>query len=388
MVLFSIVACESDNKHESDEAKVTYTCSMHPQVVSGKPGKCPICGMELVVFDRNNQDPTLTLSQSQISLANITSMPVGDTLMQGAYRRINGRITVDPSRTVYVSSKFAGRIDRMYVKEKGVRVFKGQPLFAIYSEDLLALLKEYMVANAQVKAFPKDARFSEIEAAAKNKLKLYGLTDNYITKLSEKTGPDSHITINAENDGIVADVFVQEGGYVSLGADVMRIENYNRLWAEAEVNSQFVSSIKIGQRVKVAVTGYEDLLDATVSFITPDLESNTQIQIVRVEIGNVDNRLQPGAQAVLQFPVGADVGSLSVPADAVIRDGRGAHVWIDIGKGKFSPRMVETGVENADEVEITSGLASGEHVVVSGAYLLYSEYILKKGANPMSSHNH
>jgi Cu(I)/Ag(I) efflux system membrane fusion protein len=276
----------------------------------------------------------------------------------------------------------------MYVKEKGVKISRGQPLFAIYSEELLALQKEYILANAQVKAFPDDSRFKDIEKAAKNKLKLYGLSDKYIKQLSEKTQPDSHITINAETEGMVADVLVQEGQYVSVGGDVMRIENYAHLWAEAEVNSQSASSIKIGQRVQVAVSGYEELLDGKVSFIAPDLESNTQIQIVRVEIANVNNRLQPGVQAVLQFPIGGKVGSLSVPADAVIRDGKGAHVWIDNGKGKFAPRMVETGVENADQVEITDGVTEGERVVVTGAYLLYSEYILKKGANPLAAHNH
>lgn len=388
MVLFSFTACKTDHKDKSAETKVTYTCSMHPQIVSDKPGKCPICGMELVVFDRNNQDPALTLSESQISLANITSIPVGDSLMRGAYRRINGRIAVDPSKTVYVSSRFAGRIDKIYVKEKGVNISKGQPLFAIYSEELLALEKEYMVANAQVKAFPDDSRFKEIEKAARNKLKLYGLSDNLIKRLSEKTQVDSHVIINAETDGTVAELSVQEGQYVSLGADLMRIENYTRLWVEAEVNSQSASSIKIGQHVQAAVSGYEKLLDGKVSFIEPDLESNTQIQIVRVEIANVNNRLQPGAQVVLQFPLTAAVGSLSVPVDAVIRDGKGAHVWIDNGKGKFTPRMVETGVENADEVQIRTGVEEGERVVVSGAYLLYSEYILKKGKNPMAAHNH
>src|SRR5690606_1329697 len=109
---------------------------------------------------------------------------------------------------------------------------------------------------------------------------------------------------------------------------------------------------------------------------------------VRGTIPNPDNRWQPGLQANILLPIKSAGDVITLPVDAVIRDGKGMHVWLEESPGKFVPQMVKTGQENADMVEITDGLSEGDKVVVTGAYLLYSEYILKKGADPMAGHNH
>lgn len=389
MMPFVTISCgDAHEEKEAGKAKLTYTCSMHPQIIRDKPGKCPICGMDLVVFDRNNQDPSLTLSESQRALANITTIVVGDSLL-GGYRAVNGRVVTDPSKTVYIASRFAGRMDKMYVRETGVKILAGRPLYMIYSEALSALQQEFMVAFAQAKAFPQDEKFREIEAAARQKLKLYGITDAHINRLSEKKQPDPYVTVFAQVDGFVAELSVQEGQYVNEGDPVMRIEDYRRLWVEGDVYASFASSVTNGQNVEVSIAGDENnLLPGKVSFIAPNLESNSQIQRIRVEISNVKNQWQPGLQAIVRFPVSTKRTSLTVSADALIRDAKGTHLWVETGKGKFVPRMVETGLETAEGVEIKSGIEKGEKVVVTGAYLLSSEYILKKGSNPMAAHEH
>ena len=126
----------------------------------------------------------------------------------------------------------------------------------------------------------------------------------------------------------------------------------------------------------------------TIQFINPALQTGSQLLQVRGTIPNPGNQWQPGQQVNILVPVEAKTDALTLPVDAVIRDGKGRHVWIETAKGKYEPRKVVTGMENFESVEIKEGLEPGEKVVVTGAYLLYSEYVLKKGADPMKAHKH
>ncbi|MNL25881.1 Macrolide export protein MacA [compost metagenome] len=119
-----------------------------------------------------------------------------------------------------------------------------------------------------------------------------------------------------------------------------------------------------------------------INFITPSLQSGTQLTQVRGSVPNPGNQWQPGLQANVFLPSANKGNVLTLPVDAVIRDGKGMHVWIKTGKETFEPRLVKTGTENDSQVEISEGLKNGDQVVVTGAYLLYSEYVLKKGKNP------
>ena len=137
--------------------------------------------------------------------------------------------------------------------------------------------------------------------------------------------------------------------------------------------------------MKVIVPGYEDQPQTmTVDFINPALQASKQTIQLRGTIANSNNQWQAGQQAIVLLTSSEQKMKLTLPVDAVIRDGSGTHVWIEIEKGKYQPRMVTIGSETFSEVEITSGLKKGDIVVASGAYLLYSEFILKKGKNPMS----
>lgn len=382
--LFLAACKEAGKKEVADEKKQTYTCPMHPQIVQDKPGTCPICGMDLVPFDKNNKDASLTLGESQIALANITTMVVGTGALSN-FKQLNGRLATDPEKTTVISSRVPGRIEVLYVKETGVKVIKGQPLYKIYSEQLASLQQEYLLAVAQVKQFPDDARFQQIEKAARQKLALYDQSDAQTTQLVRSGKVSPYVTYPATVSGVVSEVTATEGQYVAEGGAVMRLESYNQLWVEADVYPAEASAIHIGQSVKVIVSGWEnDPQMMTVQFINPALQSGSQLMQVRGRISNPDNRWQPGQQVNVLLPVQSKGNVMSLPVDAVIRDGKGTHVWIEKARGKFEPRMVRTGMENFDSVEITDGLKEGDTVVVTGAYLLYSEYILKKGSDPMA----
>lgn len=382
-----VAACKSEVKETKagvTAKKQTYTCPMHPQVIKEEMGTCPICGMDLVPFEKNSNEKALKVDEKRQLLANITTLVIGANSLNGT-KQLNGRLTIDPEQSSYISSRIAGRIEQLYVRETGVRVKKGQPLYQLYSEQLAALQQEYLMAVAQQKQFPGDKIEQQLVASAKQKLLLYGQSPGQLQALLSSQKKNPYVTFFAPQGGLVAEISVTPGQYVSEGGAIMRLEGYGELWVEADVYPNEAGSIKVGQKVKVVIPGWEDRpQEMTIDFITPSLLSGTQLTQIRGSIPNPNQQWQPGAQANVFVPVGNQKSSaLTLPVDAVIRDGKGMHVWLKNGKDSFEPKRVTTGQENENQVEITTGLSGGEQVVVTGAYLLYSEYILKKGKNPI-----
>lgn len=379
-------ACNT--KKTADKGAQTYTCPMHPQIVQQGPGTCPICGMDLVPVNATGKGNELMLDKNQIALANITTITAGAGDL-GNFKRLNGKLAVNPQRTVYISSRAPGRIEQLYVKETGVPVRKGQPLYRIYSEQLASLQQEYLLAAAQSAAFPDNARFQQIETAARQKLRLYDVSDHTLDQIKQTKKTDPYITYTASANGVVAALQADEGQYVTEGSPVLQLEDYDALWVEADVYPAELNQVSVGKKVKVAVNGWEDQpVDMQVEFITPALQTGTQLAQVRGTIANKQQQWQPGMQANIYLPSGERTNVITLPVNAVIRDEKGAHVWLKRGRDRFVPRMVKTGSENSDQVEITEGVKAGDLVVVTGAYLLYSEFVLKKGANPMAGHSH
>ncbi|MGE5520174.1 MAG: efflux RND transporter periplasmic adaptor subunit [Candidatus Dadabacteria bacterium] len=382
-VFFSACADKSSTPSKG-KVEQTYTCPMHPQVIANKPGNCPICGMQLVPFDKNNQENYLLLGASQQALANITTMTVGNSNFSN-YTRLNGTLVVNSESTSYVSSRVAGRVDQLYVKQTGVTVNKGQSLYRIYSEQLSTLQQEYLVMVAQAKQFPDENRFQEMEKASRQKLLLYGQTPGQLEQLVRNQKVFPYVTYFSPSSGTVSELSITEGQYVAEGSPIMKLEGYNNLWVQADIYPSEANKVKVGQNVKVIISGYEDQpINTTINFIAPALEQGSQIMQARATIPNQGNKWQAGLQAVVLLPTTNGNKGLTLPVDAVIRDAHGSHVWLAAGEGKYAPQMVTTGRESADQVEITSGLEEGQEVVVTGAYLLYSEFVLKKGKNPMA----
>lgn len=380
------------NKEETEvattEKKLTYTCPMHPQIISEKPGTCPVCGMDLVLFDKTNVSDNLTLNESQRALANVTT----DTIKTGSFssfKQLNGRLVVNPEQTEFVSSRVAGRLENLFVKETGVPVRKGQTLYTIYSEQLAALQQEYLIALAQIEAFPGDDKFRQLADGARQKLLLYGQTDGQLQQLRSKKQPSPFISYASPVDGVVAEMFVTEGQYVGEGSAIMRVEGYNNIWVEADLYPAEASLVKNGDRVNVSIAGSNlEPQSMKVEFIAPALQTGSQLLTIRGSISNPGNQLKAGMQALVEIPVSNTSNAITLPVDAIIRYQKGAHVWKEISNGKFAPVMVETGVDNFNRVEIVKGINVGDVVVTSGAYLLYSEFVLKKGKDPMAGHNH
>lgn len=387
------VASQSAEGHQH-AAGTQYTCPMHPQIVRDAPGSCPICGMDLVPIKKTGASNTsLVLSESQMKLANVSVQ----TVSQGNISNVtvlNARLAADQEQTEVISSRVAGRIERLFVKETGQAVRKGQVLYEIYSEPLLIDQQEYLIAVAQEQAFPAENKYVQFRQASAQKLRLYGMTPAQITKLARTKIVQPRIPFVAPSGGTVTEIAASEGQYVAEGALLYRLVNLGQLWVEAELYSGEAGFVKVGDRVPVEVVGSENgqNLTARVAFINPEYREGSQVLTMRAVLPNPGGRFQPGQQARVTIRhEGGSVArsgqkgpSLTLPTQAVVRAGEGSVVFVQTAANTFQPRQVQTGTETDERVAITSGLTGDEAVVMSGAYLLYSEMILKKGINPFT----
>ncbi|MBY0479252.1 MAG: efflux RND transporter periplasmic adaptor subunit [Chitinophagaceae bacterium] len=387
---FVFTSCKSKT-HAHEESDVYYTCSMDPQVVEQKPGKCPICKMELTVVKKSNGEKRdeLQLSDQQMQLGNIQT----DTIRTGTIGDrlvLTASLNFDQMKTSSVSSRVMGRIEKLYFKNMGDYVSKGAALYAIYSEDLNNAKQEYLLSLEQKKTFATETviDFEQLLQSAKNKLLLWGLTEAQINELAKIKKSTSLTTFFSTASGYITAMEIREGDYVMEGGTIVKLADLSTLWAEAQVYTSQLSTIDLNGTATVQLPDMEGKeLKGRIEFVNPEINPDTRINLIRVSIPNIGNQLKPGMPAYVVLK-STQRTTLTLPIDAVIRDGKGATVWIRTGAQSFKSKMVQVGLESNDQIEIKSGLTAGDVVVVRGAYLLHSEYVFKKGADPMAGHNH
>lgn len=380
-------AC-SGKKHAGEHVEnsdVFYSCSMHPQVMESKPGKCPICQMPLTAVKKSKvQEDELQLSDQQIQLGNISV----DTIRSGnigSQTVLTAVLNFDQTKTSAISSRVMGRVEQLYFKNIGDYIRKGDKLFDIYSEELNNAKQEYLLALERQKTFPNTdvIDFNSLVQSARNKLTLWGMSNPQITQLELGGKASPTTTFYSTANGYITSLDVRQGDYIMEGGTVVQLVDLSTLWAEAQVYTSQFSQLQQSASAIVRIPELGDeSINGRISFINPEIVPESRINLIRVSIPNKNKRLKPGMSAYVYLS-GSKRSSLTLPIDAVIRDTRGATVWIKTGNNTFKYIMVKVGEEEGNRIEIRSGLQSGDLVVITGAYLLNSEYIFKKGVNPM-----
>lgn len=389
-LFFVLASCKNKNKIAEDP-DTYYTCSMDPQVVEYKPGKCPICKMDLTPVKKKNGEnkDELQLSEQQIQLGNIQT----DTIRNGTIGDqlvLTATLNFDQMKTSSVSSRVMGRVERLFYKNMGDYVKKGSPLYEIYSEDLNNAKQEYVLALDKKKTFAAETviDFDQLIQSARNKLLLWGINEPQIKELAQSKKASPTTTFYSTAGGNITQLDIREGDYVMEGGTIVKLADLSTLWAEAQVYTSQMAEVNTGSMAVVQLPDFDNKeIKGSIEFVNPEINPDTRINLIRVSIPNAGNQLKPGmpAYVILKSPQRT---SLTLPIDAVIRDGKGATVWIKTGDNTFKSVMVQTGLESNDRIEIKSGLKEGDVVVLTGAYLLHSEYVFKKGADPMAGHNH
>ncbi len=373
----------SDHGHESGAGKELYQCAMHPNVVSDRPGNCPICGMELTLVKSVQAKgipgrAPIQLTDQQVQLINTRTVPVVKAPVEKAIRAV-GQVVVNEEKTAALNSRVTGWVEKLYVDTTGAPVKKGQPLMALYSPELYSAQQDYLIARRQGGSLAESAR---------KRLELWGISAEQIAEL-EKTGTASNtLDLTAPVDGTVIEKKVQPAQMVQPGMLLYRIADLSEVWVQAEIYESELPFVEKDQKAIVRLPAYSEReWEGRVDFIYPFLEGKTRTNMVRIALPNPDGILKPEmyVNVELQSSLGEQ---LSVPASAVFNTGRQQYVFVETERGVFIPKLIELGPMVADRQVIRSGVQAGDAVVVDGNFLIDSESQLKAAASGSSHAGH
>ena len=317
----------------------------------------------------------LILSDAQVQLANIKVIEVNEGSV-GNIKIFTGVVKFNELHAVNISSRATGRIQKLFFKNTGETVNKGDSLYQFYSDELVATEREYFTLQSNNWNF--NGKY-EPSSVLEDKLLFLGMLPAQIEQLRNDGKILFNVTILSPVNGTIRSINVTEGQYANAGLTLFELVDYNQLWVEAQVYQDDLQFLEVGMPsvITIPFAGNRPI-KSSISFISPSFEQGKNVTLIRTMIDNPDKSLYPGMLALLSVQLQTKSGVV-VPASAVIADRNGSRVWIRNEDGSFSGRIVTIGIQSKGSVLIVSGLKSNEYLVTSGAYLLDSELILKKG---------
>ena len=378
------------------ERKVLYWYDpMHPAYKSDKPGIAPDCGMTLVPKYAEDESMakmpmgTVTITPEKQSLAGVrTTVVERKSLVRDI--RTTAQIVADETRIAHVHVKVAGYIDKVYVDFVGQLIKKGQPLFTLYSPDLVSTQEEYLIAK-RGNATLGNAPFQEISEgsqsllqSARQRLKLWDISDEQIKELDVTGKVSKNLTFYSPITGFVTDRKAFPQTSVTPDTELYTVSDLSTVWANADIYEYEVPFVHLGQRVSLGMSYYPGkTYTGTISYIYPTVDSQTRTVKVRMQIPNPGFELKPQMFADAQLHV--DYGTkILVPQEAVLNSGTEQHVFVVHDGGIFEPRKITIGPVVDGKAVILSGLKAGETIVVAGNFLIDSESGLKSAMNGMA----
>lgn len=386
-LLVAVVGCSKPGESsKADSGADYYTCTMHPSVKSMDPGKCPICGMDLVpVMKKDAQSQAVPAAASSHPEMNEFSVPVerqqqiGVTYATVKSRSLNrairavGFIVPDQKRLWSFVSRVDGYVQQLFVTSPGELVEKDAPLLSIYSPDLLTAERELVMLSAS----RRDGRASEsadrLIEAAKLRLRQWSVTDEQIADLEKSGKPSEILMLHSPFHGVVAKVTASQGASVKVGDALVDVADLSKVWVWADFYETEIGMLRQGQKVGVVSVPYPGrTFDGTIALIDPFVDPVTRTARVRIDVENAELLLRPGmyVNADLQLE---PVTALSVPVDAIMPTGMRNLVFVDKGSGRLEPRFVFLGGKFGDFYAVQKGLAAGERVVNSANFLIDAE---------------
>jgi membrane fusion protein, copper/silver efflux system len=389
-------------EEKKPEQSVIWTCSMHPQIRLPNPGKCPICFMDLIPLTKDTQTGEsdvvslrqITMSPLSVKLAEVSVEPVKRRSL-GVDTRMVGKVDYDETRLGYITTYMGGRIDKLYVDYTGSVVTKGQAVASIYSPELLTAQAELIQAVQSGRELEKSGLTRVRDAAmqtanaAKEKLRLLGLTNDQIEAFIKSGVPSDHITLHAPMSGIVIKKEVLEGMYVQTGTKIYTIADLSHVWVVLEAYESDLHWIKLGQHVEFQAEAFAgEVFRGTTVYIDPLVNEQTRTVRIRLDVPNPAGKLKPGmfVRAIEKGRSGTEKESLAIPASAPLITGKRAIVYVQLpGKeGTYEGREIILGPRAGDFYMVRSGLSEGDLVVTKGNFKIDSAVQLQAKPSMMS----
>ncbi len=353
-----------------------FTCSMHPSVKQTEPGKCPICGMDLIPVTKEQQAlGVVTIDETRRQLIGVRTAKVVLAPLRSSFRAL-GHVSYDESGLTDVSIKVRGWITKLFVNRTGQRVARGQPLFTLYSPELYNAEQDFLLATkSALGAASVDGgnRGGGLAKASRQRLHLLGLSEAELDAIVARDAPLENVSFPSPASGFVTEKDVVEGASVEPGMRLFRLAALDKVWIEAEVYEADLAHVHGGQHADVTLDYLPGrTYDATVAYVYPYLDPKTRTGRVRMELANKDLELRPGMFANVALT--ADLGMrLQVPAAAVVYTGPRRLVFVDLGEGRFKPQEVDVGIQSNGMYEVRSGLRADDVVATSGVFLIAAE---------------
>lgn len=364
---------EHNHRTENTQTDEHWTCSMHPQIDESEAGQCPICGMDLIPKNTVQSDEEIIgedeilMTQSAIKLADIQTYTVEKGIpKKNVY--LLGKAQADERKIAELTARFSGRIEKLYVNFTGQNVKKGQRLATIYSPELVIAQKELTEAMAFKNSNPS------FYTAARNKLKLWDLSDKQINDIEKRGKPKLYFDILSPISGTVTVRHVALGDYIKEGNALFQVVDLTKIWVLFDAYESDLPWLKTGDNVNFVFQSLPGKkFNAKITFIDPFIEAQTRVAKVRVEIKNPKFKIKPEmfADGIVQSEISGESNDILIPKSAVLWTGKRSVVYVKVPNRKnmsFKMRMVNLGPEAGNFYVVNSGLKEGELIAVNGVF--------------------
>ncbi|TWI11495.1 efflux RND transporter periplasmic adaptor subunit [Aerolutibacter ruishenii] len=357
------------------------------------PKKDPM-GMDYIpVYDAQEAPAapgTVTLSPEKIQTLGVRTEAVKRSVLASEVR-VSGTIEIDETRQYAIAPRFEGWVAKLYANQTGMRVRAGQPLLAVYSPQLVAAQQEYRLADSAAKRLGQSdpasaASMARLRDAARTRLRNWEIDDAQLTRLA-RTEDGGNLVLTSPASAVVIEKPVVQGARFEAGETILRLADLSTVWVMAKVPGAQAAAINVGQSARFESTTLPGRSFAgKVTFVQPVVDAATRTVGVRVALPNAEGELRPGlfGNVLLEQPTQAAV--INVPKSALLDTGTRQLVLVQISPGRFSPREVSLGTQGAGRVEVLSGLAEGEQVVVSANFLIDAESNLQSALQGLGAH--
>jgi len=363
---------KSEHNHKTEQAvKTIWTCSMHPQIRMDRPGKCPLCGMDLIPLESYNSSldaNSFQMTTDAMKLANIQTMIVGSK-QANKELRLNGKIQIDERELYTQSSHIPGRIETLKINFTGEKVRRGQTLAMLYSPELVTAQEELLQAYSIKETQP------ELFEAAKQKLLNWKIGKNTIDNIISTGKSIQQFPINADVSGIITAKKVELGDYVDRGMPIYEIADLSALWVLFDVYESDLPWVSVGDEVSYTVQSLPgETFKGTITFIDPLINPQTRVATARVEVKNSDDKLKPEmfVSGVIKNNTSKSASKdIIIPKSAVMWTGERSIVYIKSNldnKVNFTLRNVILGPSLGDTYVIKEGIEDGDEIVVKGTF--------------------
>ena len=388
---------ESHNPEEISQTE-TWTCSMHPQIRQPEPGKCPLCGMDLIPVgnDEGDDNPmAIRMSPTAMQLADVQTATVKK---QKAIKtlRLNGKVQVDERYVSTQTSHISGRVEKLLVNFTGEYVRKGQVIAHIYSPDLVTAQEELFEAHKIRESQPV------LYKASRDKLKNWKLTDDQIDEIIKQGKPIENFPILSDLSGVITSKRVNLGDHVMQGAGLFEVANLSRLWVLFDVYESDIAWVKVGDEVEYTVQSLPgEKFHGKISFIDPVINPKTRVAKARVNMDNSKRRLKPEmfVSGKLESPLPGGEEVIIVPKSAVMWTGERSVVYVKSKGSKsldFVMREVRLGPSLGESYSLVEGLEEQEEIAIHGTFSIDAAAQLAgkpsmmspEGGTTMMGHDH